>query len=119
MLIPHRRAAAAFQRRLRRQLGLWILPSTLLLLGGAASAQGFLPQQDSRQQPTIQDVPIRVLLQQAERLQIGAGSGRLQISDARGGLLLELAPGEELRLTPGASGLSLDRRGAKIGRAHV
>ncbi|MEB3360996.1 MAG: SpoIID/LytB domain-containing protein [Synechococcaceae cyanobacterium] len=109
MPIPSPRTAVA---ALRRRLPLLILPTSLLVLGGAASSQAFLPREDSPQQPTNQDVLIRVLLQQDALLQVGAGSGPLQISDARGRRLHALAPGDELHLEAGGSGLILERRGA-------
>jgi stage II sporulation protein D len=97
---------------LRRRLPLLILPTSLLLLGAAASSQVFPVRRESSLQPLSQDVLIRVLLQQDGQLQVGAGSGRLRIQDARGGLLQELARGDELRLAPGPSGLILERRGS-------
>ncbi|MFN7899130.1 MAG: SpoIID/LytB domain-containing protein [Synechococcaceae cyanobacterium] len=98
---------------LRQRLPLLVLPTTLLVLGAAASSQGFPTAEPSpRLQAANQDVPIRVLLKQDDRLQVGAGSARLLISDARGGRLLELPPGEELQLTPGFSGLTIERIGA-------
>ena len=101
------RAAAAALRR----LPLLILP-TSLLLGAAASSQVFPAREAPSQQQAPQDVLIRVLLQQDGWLQVGAGRSPLQISDARGGPLLELAAGDQLRLAPGPSGLILERRGA-------
>jgi stage II sporulation protein D len=101
------RASAA----LRRQLPLLILPASLLLpMLGTTSSRAFPTQEELRQQPSSPDVMIRVLLAQEDRLTVAAGSDRLRISDARGALLHELAPGEELRLAAGPSGLNLEQR---------
>ncbi len=108
MPFPSPRVAVA---ALRRRLPLLILPTSLLVLGGAASSQAFLSRENAPQQASNQDVLIRVLLQQDVLLQVGAGSGPLQISDARGRRLHEVAPGDQLRLEAGGSGLILERRG--------
>jgi stage II sporulation protein D len=106
-ILSPRTAVAA----LRRRLPLLILPTSLLLLGAAASSQVFPVRKESSLQPSSQDMQIRVLLQQDDELRVGAGGGPLQISDGRGALLRELAAGDELRLTPGPSGLIVERRG--------
>ena len=96
---------------LRRQLSLLILPASLLLLMGTASSRGFPTREEPRQQPSSsQEVVIRVLLGQEDRLTVAAGSDRLRISDSRGELLHELAPGEELRLAASPSGLNVEQR---------
>jgi stage II sporulation protein D len=97
---------------LRRRLPLLILPTSLLVLGAAASSQVFSIGRDSSLQPSSQDIVIRVLLQQEAQLVVGAAGGPLRIGDARGALLQDLARGDELRLAPGPSGLILDRRGS-------
>ncbi|MEB3199144.1 MAG: SpoIID/LytB domain-containing protein [Synechococcaceae cyanobacterium] len=113
---PSLRSAAA--RRLRRPLPLLLLPCSLLL-AGALPLPGTAPMAEAQQQPALQDVVLRVLLQQGEALTIAAGKGPLEVQDNDGTTLLTLAPGQKLQLDAAGGALIALRAEAVDGAERV
>jgi stage II sporulation protein D len=102
--VPDPTDRAPRQRPSRRWLALLLLlpAAGVPLLLSAASLQ---PARGGQVAPVAEGGPVlRVLLREAPGLDLGARGGPVRLADAAGRTLLELLPGEALRLSQGPGG---------------